>query len=153
MKQKICAGMPNYEIINTIEDDGNTIILHEIRFAAFDLFQLIPNSIYLSVSFYEIYCSKLFDLLNDRLQLVAREDAKGQVNIAELQQIQDNLIKTYIYKQKIKKHISIKSQQFIEIFKSDSLKQCKLKFFKITWILKINLKQQNNQKVMIHRFE
>ncbi len=33
------------------------------------------------ISFYEIYCGKLFDLLNERQQLYAREDAKQNVNI------------------------------------------------------------------------
>ena len=37
-----------------------------------------------SVSFYEIYCGKLFDLLNGREQLQAREDAKQNVNIIGL---------------------------------------------------------------------
>jgi kinesin family protein 2/24 len=36
------------------------------------------------VSFYEIYCGKLFDLLNNREQLQAREDAKQNVNIIGL---------------------------------------------------------------------
>ena len=38
-----------------------------------------------TVSFYEIYCGKLHDLLNDRNQLFAREDAKQVVNIVGLQ--------------------------------------------------------------------
>ena len=38
-----------------------------------------------TVSFYEIYCGKLHDLLNDRNQLFAREDAKQNVNIVGLQ--------------------------------------------------------------------
>lgn len=36
------------------------------------------------VSFYEIYCGKLFDLLNSREMLQAREDAKQNVNIVGL---------------------------------------------------------------------
>ena len=36
------------------------------------------------VSFYEIYCGKLFDLLNQRELLQAREDAKQNVNIVGL---------------------------------------------------------------------
>ena len=45
--------------------------------------QFYPNmEVYLS--FYEIYCSKLFDLLNGRDQLQAREDAKQNVNIIGL---------------------------------------------------------------------
>lgn len=38
------------------------------------------------VSFYEIYCNKLHDLLNDRQQLYAREDAKQNVNIVGLKE-------------------------------------------------------------------
>ena len=38
------------------------------------------------ISFYEIYCGKLYDLLNDRQQLFAREDAKQNVNIVGLQE-------------------------------------------------------------------
>ena len=36
------------------------------------------------VSFYEIYCAKLFDLFNDRALLHCREDAKSKVNIVGL---------------------------------------------------------------------
>jgi len=56
--------------------------------AANDLFyyreQLYPN-IKLWVSFYEIYCGKLHDLLNERQILHVREDAKQNVNIVGLQ--------------------------------------------------------------------
>ncbi|OMJ71657.1 hypothetical protein SteCoe_30077 [Stentor coeruleus] len=38
------------------------------------------------VSFYEIYCNKLHDLLNERQQLFAREDAKQNVNIIGLKE-------------------------------------------------------------------
>lgn len=36
------------------------------------------------ISFYEIYCGKLYDLLNSRALLQAREDAKQNVNIVGL---------------------------------------------------------------------
>jgi len=36
------------------------------------------------LSFYEIYCGKLYDLLNQRELLQCREDAKQQVNIVGL---------------------------------------------------------------------
>mmetsp|Transcript_6887 Transcript_6887/g.15585 ORF Transcript_6887/g.15585 Transcript_6887/m.15585 type:complete len:640 (+) Transcript_6887:56-1975(+) len=39
------------------------------------------------ISFYEIYCGKLFDLLNSRKLLHARENAKGQVVIVGLQEV------------------------------------------------------------------
>jgi len=36
------------------------------------------------VAFFEIYCGKLYDLLNNREQLQLREDAKQNVNIVGL---------------------------------------------------------------------
>ena len=39
---------------------------------------------YLQVSFYEIYCGKLYDLLNKRVLLQCREDGKQKVNIVGL---------------------------------------------------------------------
>ena len=38
----------------------------------------------LNLSFYEIYCGKLYDLLNKREELVCREDNKQKVNIVGL---------------------------------------------------------------------
>lgn len=38
------------------------------------------------VSFFEIYAGKLYDLLNSRKRLEAREDGKQQVNICGLQE-------------------------------------------------------------------
>lgn len=52
-----------------------------------DIFSLRDSSyenISIAVSFYEIYCGKLFDLLNSREQLQAREDGKQNVNIVGL---------------------------------------------------------------------
>jgi kinesin family protein 2/24 len=50
---------------------------------AYDIFSLLEQSRYNSleiwVSFYEIYCGKLFDLLNERNLLQAREDGKGVI--------------------------------------------------------------------------
>jgi len=50
---------------------------------AYDIFSYLEqeryNHLEIWVSFYEIYCGKLFDLLNDRNVLLAREDGK-QVN-------------------------------------------------------------------------
>lgn len=52
-----------------------------------DIFQFRDQyypSLDIYASFYEIYCSKLFDLLNGRQQLQAREDSKQNVNIVGL---------------------------------------------------------------------
>ena len=52
-----------------------------------DIFKLRDESypgLSVTISFYEIYCGKLFDLLNNRDQLQAREDAKQNVNIVGL---------------------------------------------------------------------
>ena len=46
--------------------------------ASFDIINYLthfPDPV-LVISFYEIYCGKLFDLLNNRKDLVCREDAK-----------------------------------------------------------------------------
>ncbi|CAD8092993.1 unnamed protein product [Paramecium sonneborni] len=56
--------------------------------ASYDLFGILQrpeySNLYVTISFYEIYCGKLFDLLNDRTQLAAQEDAKGNVQIKGL---------------------------------------------------------------------
>lgn len=56
--------------------------------AAYDIFTLLQNKEYsglsIWVSFYEIYCGKLFDLLNGRNSLTAREDAKQNICIVGL---------------------------------------------------------------------
>jgi len=51
--------------------------------AAFDVIALLQSfpDYFLQVSFYEIYCGKLYDLLNKRVLLHCREDAKQKVNI------------------------------------------------------------------------
>jgi hypothetical protein len=48
--------------------------------AATDLFA-IKGRLHAVISFFEIYCGKLYDLLNERLLVQAREDGKQQVNI------------------------------------------------------------------------
>jgi len=54
--------------------------------AAFDTINLLQSfpDCYLQVSFYEIYCGKLYDLLNKRVLLHCREDGKQKVNIVGL---------------------------------------------------------------------
>jgi kinesin family protein 2/24 len=54
--------------------------------ASFDIINCMAQypDLALVVSFYEIYCGKLYDLLNNRKDLVCREDAKQKVNIVGL---------------------------------------------------------------------
>lgn len=57
--------------------------------AAEDVFKTLAKStlsLKIYVSFYEIYCGKLHDLLNERQQLFAREDANQNVNIVGLKE-------------------------------------------------------------------
>ena len=60
--------------------------------SGFDLFNLLNTNEYqhlqVFVSFYEIYCGKLYDLLNERGVLIAREDGKGNICITNLQEKQ-----------------------------------------------------------------
>lgn len=60
--------------------------------SGFDLFSYINSHEYrhlnVFISFYEIYCGKLYDLLNERNQLIAREDGKGNIIINSLQERQ-----------------------------------------------------------------
>jgi kinesin family protein 2/24 len=62
--------------------------------SAFDIFSYLENEAYnhleIWVSFYEIYCGKLYDLLNDRTLLTAREDGKQNICIVGLTEKQVN---------------------------------------------------------------
>ena len=57
--------------------------------AACDIIELLQSfqELELCVSFYEIYCGKLYDLLNNRELVHCREDHKQKVNILGLQEI------------------------------------------------------------------
>ena len=57
--------------------------------AGYDIFQILANEAKFNgfkilVSFYEIYCDKLFDLLNNKNKLETREDKKHNINIVGL---------------------------------------------------------------------
>ena len=54
--------------------------------ASFDIINYLQQfpDLVLCISFYEIYCGKLYDLLNSRKDLICREDAKQKVNIVGL---------------------------------------------------------------------
>ena len=68
-------------------NDPNTMVPGLYLLAGFDMINLLNSSykhLTLHVSFYEIYCGKLYDLLNDKAELQCREDAKKTVNIVGL---------------------------------------------------------------------
>ena len=54
--------------------------------AAYDIIDLMNayEGLDLYLSFYEIYCGKLFDLLNKRNPIECREDAKQRVKLINL---------------------------------------------------------------------
>lgn len=54
--------------------------------AAYDIIDLMNayEGLDLYLSFYEIYCGKLYDLLNKRTPIECREDAKQRVNLINL---------------------------------------------------------------------
>ena len=58
--------------------------------AAYDICNLLQSypELSLHISFYEIYCGKLYDLLNSRELVHCREDHKQKVNIVGLSEIQ-----------------------------------------------------------------
>ena len=58
--------------------------------AAYDIIEYLNmyTDLDLYLSFYEIYCGKLFDLLNDRAPVQCREDGKQVVNIVNLTEVQ-----------------------------------------------------------------
>ncbi|XP_055149844.1 kinesin-like protein KIF24 isoform X5 [Symphalangus syndactylus] len=76
-----------YTMIGTRENPG----LYAL--AAKDIFRQLEVSqprkhLFVWISFYEIYCGQLYDLLNRRKRLFAREDSKHMVQIVGLQELQ-----------------------------------------------------------------
>ena len=62
--------------------------------ASYDIINYLNmySDLELYISFYEIYCGKLYDLLNDRSIVQCREDGKQKVNIVGLTEVQvDNV--------------------------------------------------------------
>jgi kinesin family protein 2/24 len=57
--------------------------------AASDIIEQLENypEIYLTISFYEIYCGKLYDLLNERELVKCMEDAQQRMNIMGLTEV------------------------------------------------------------------
>ena len=68
--------------------DMNKAVPGMYLLAAQDIFTLLADPAYegfsIRISFYEIYCGKLYDLLNERRVVQAREDAKQRVKIMGL---------------------------------------------------------------------
>ena len=62
--------------------------------AAFDIMNMLENypDYFLQVSFYEIYCGKLYDLLNNRQALQCREDGDKKVNIVGITETNVNSV-------------------------------------------------------------
>ncbi|XP_030048718.1 kinesin-like protein KIF24 [Microcaecilia unicolor] len=65
--------------------------------AAKDIFQQLESpqtrkDLVVCISFYEIYCGQLYDLLNGRKRLFAREDGKHIVQIVGLREVQVNTV-------------------------------------------------------------
>ena len=74
-----------YTMIGDSKNEGLYLL------AARDLFQFLHSSseeLYIKVSYFEIYCGKLYDLLNNRKKLHAREDAKSNINIVGLKSVE-----------------------------------------------------------------
>lgn len=53
-----------------------------------DIFNKKRNSQKIYVSFYEIYCSQVYDLLHERSKLILREDGNTNINVVGLMQIE-----------------------------------------------------------------
>lgn len=53
-----------------------------------DIFARKMQSQRIHVSFYEIYCSQLYDLLHERAKLILREDGDGNINVVGIMQIE-----------------------------------------------------------------
>ncbi|XP_075247366.1 uncharacterized protein LOC142340578 isoform X2 [Convolutriloba macropyga] len=58
--------------------------------AADQIFRTLRSGQIVYVAFFEIYCGQLYDLLNGRAKLHAREDAKQRVNISNLRETRVN---------------------------------------------------------------
>ena len=73
---------------NHIKNDNGPQIPGLYLLSCIDMFNFLKKKEYsnleLCVSFYEIYCNKLFDLLNNKNVLQAREDGKGNICIVGL---------------------------------------------------------------------
>ena len=76
---------------------NKNIIFGLYALAGYDIFQIKNNekkfrNLSVFVSFYEIYCDKLYDLLNNKNRLETREDYKHDINIVGLSENKINSI-------------------------------------------------------------
>ena len=55
--------------------------------ASKDIFNMLDSSMNVTISFFEIYGGKSYDLLNEKKRLFAREDSSGMVNIVGIKHI------------------------------------------------------------------
>ena len=73
---------------NHIKNDNNPQVPGLYLLSCIDIFHNLQkkefSNLEIWVSFYEIYCNKLFDLLNNKNVLQAREDGKGNICIVGL---------------------------------------------------------------------
>ena len=73
---------------NHIKNDNGPQVPGLYLLSCIDVFNFLKKKEYVNlelwVSFYEIYCNKLFDLLNNKNILQAREDGKGNICIVGL---------------------------------------------------------------------
>ncbi|XP_074052689.1 kinesin-like protein KIF24 isoform X2 [Macrotis lagotis] len=75
-----------YTMIGTHQNPGLYALAAEDIFRQIDLVQP-RRDLSVWISFYEIYCGQLYDLLNGRKRLFAREDSKHVVQIVGLQEL------------------------------------------------------------------
>ncbi|XP_043858926.1 kinesin-like protein KIF24 [Dromiciops gliroides] len=75
-----------YTMIGTHQNPGLYALAAEDIFRQIDLAQP-KRDLSVWISFYEIYCGQLYDLLNGRKRLFAREDSKHVVQIVGLQEL------------------------------------------------------------------
>ena len=73
--------------------DGSVMGLYLL--AAYDVIDLLNayTDLELNLSFYEIYCGKLQDLLNKRAEIIAREDNKHNVALTNIKEIKCTSVK------------------------------------------------------------
>ncbi|XP_048220994.1 kinesin-like protein KIF24 isoform X2 [Perognathus longimembris pacificus] len=75
-----------YTMIGTQQNPGLYALAAKDIFTQLEVSQ--PRPLFVWISFYEIYCGQLYDLLNRRKRLFAREDSKHVVQIVGLQELQ-----------------------------------------------------------------